>query len=181
VPFAGFLRGLRRRAHAKEPELSFPFRKASRVAIVGAHFRKHPSAREFTLDDMPWMQAWAPDGLVLPLDLALALADQKQRGLFELPSLNTAIVVLTSVVDSPLADHHRDLLWFAFHVPIFEQLLGSAGHVIAAECEVHDGLHFCENEPFGFEGELVMDACACGRETPRLRSRVPQRTHAATA
>jgi hypothetical protein len=181
VFFAEWFRGLRRRAHEKEPDLSFPIRKASRIAVLGAHFRKHPLAREFAPDEVPWLRGWQPDGLVLPVDLALALADQKQRGLFELPSLNTAIVVLTSVEDSPLADHHRDLLWYAFHVPIFEQLLGTAGRVIAAECEVHDGLHFCEDEPFGFEGEFVMDACACGRETPRLRSRVPRRTHAATA
>ena len=149
--------------------------------MVGVHFRKHAAAREFATHEVPWVRGWAPDGLVLPLDLALTLADQKQRGLFDLPSLSAAIVVLTSVEDSPLADHHRDLLWYAFHVPVFEQLIGDAGAVLAAECEVHDGLHLCADEFPQIDAEFVVDACACGRETPRLRSRVPRRAHAATA
>jgi hypothetical protein len=137
--------------------------------------------REFAAEDMPWMKAWQPDGLVLPLDLALTLADQKQRGLFDLPSLNKAIVVLTSTDDSPLADHHRDLLWYAFGVPVFEQVRAEDGRIVAAECEVHDGLHVCAVEPFAFDGELVVDACACGLESPRLRSRAPLARKAASA
>jgi hypothetical protein len=165
------LRGLRRRAHAKEPELYFPIRKAARVALLEANFRKTSQMRTFTLQDMPWLRVWQPDGLVLPLGLALTLADQKQRGLFDLPSLVTAIVVLTSPDETPLADHHRDLLWFAFRVPVFEHLRASDGRILAAECEVHDGLHLCPDESMAFDGELVMDPCACGLETPRLRNR----------
>jgi len=106
------------------------------------------------------------------------LADQKHRGLFDLPSLSKAMVVLTSIDDSPLADHHRDLLWHAFRVPIFEQLRALDGHVLAMECEVHDGLHVCSNEAWGIDGKLVVDPCACGLETPRLRSRGPLCSHA---
>ena len=149
--------------------------------MLEATFRKGPDIRAFALQDMPWLRAWQPEALVLPLDLALSLADQKQRGLFSLPSLNTAIIVLTSFDDSPLADHHRDLLWQAFGVPIFEQLLGSEGTVIARECEVHDGLHLQGEEPFYLSADVVTDPCACGLDTPRLRSRTPARAKAATA
>ena len=141
--------------------------------MLDASFRKGPDIRAFALDDMPWMRAWQPEALVLPLDLALSLADQKHRGLFALPSLNTAIIVLTSFDDSPLAEHHRDLLWAAFGVPIFEQLLGSEGTVIARECEVHDGLHLQSDEPFYLSADVVTDPCACGLDTPRLRNRTP--------
>ncbi len=141
--------------------------------MLEARFRKGADIRFFALDDIPWMCAWQPEALVLPLELALSLADQKQRGLFALPSLNTAIVVLTNFDDSPLASHHRDLLWQAFGVPVFEQLLGSDGTVIARECEVHDGLHLHVDEPFYLSAEIVTDPCACGLDTPRLRSRTP--------
>jgi hypothetical protein len=133
---------------------------------------------EGTVEDLPWLRVWAPEVLVLPLDLALSLADRKQRGLFDLPSLNTAIVVLTSIDDSPLADHHRDLLWRAFGLPVFEQLRASDGAVIASECEVHDGLHIIESRP-DLKGEVVTDHCACGAETPRLRSLSPVLTRSA--
>jgi hypothetical protein len=127
---------------------------------------------ESTVDDLPWLRVWAPEVLVVPLDLALSLADRKQRGLFDLPSLNTAIVVLTSIDDSLLADHHRDLLWRAFGLPVFEQLRASDGAVIASECEVHDGLHIIESRA-DLKGEIATDHCACGAETPRLRSLSP--------
>lgn len=134
----------------------------------------------FTSEEVSWMRAWAPEALVLPLDLALTLADQKRRGLFDLPSLDTAIVALTSVDDSPIADHHRDLLWQAFGVPLFEQLRGASGLVIAAECEVHDGLHVL-HEDIHVAGELITNQCPCGAETPRVRRRAPERVKVAAA
>jgi hypothetical protein len=149
--------------------------------LLEAGFRAGPNMCEATIEDLPWLRVWAPEVLVLPLDLALSLADRKQRGLFDLPSLKTAIVVLTSIRDSPLADHHRDLLWRAFGLPVFEQLRASDGAVIARECEVHDGLHFQPGEARGLTGEIVTDHCACGAETPRLRSLFPVLAKAAAA
>lgn len=114
------------------------------------------------------MRTWQPEVLVLPLSLALTLADQKQRQFFDLPSLVTAIVALTSVDDSPIADHHRDLLWRAFEVPLFEQLCNADGRAVAAECEVHDGLHVLDpNLPVA--GELIVEECPCGMATRRVR------------
>jgi hypothetical protein len=167
----------------KEAQLFwFPLPKPARVALLAAGLRSpSPDSREFALEDLPALHAWAPQVLVLPLGLALLLADQKQRGLFDLPTLDTAIVVLTSTDDSPLADHHRDLLWHAFGVPVFEQLRRADGVVIASECEAHDGLHLRNSEPFHMPGEIVADHCACGLETPRLRSGFPVRAKSAVA
>jgi len=155
----------------------FPLPVQARIALLEAGFRPGRNMSVCAVDDLP---RCAPEALVLPLGLALSLADRKQRGLFDLPSLNTAIVVLTSPEDSPLADRHRDLLWRAFGVPVFEQLRGSDGAVIATECEVHDGLHVIEALP-DLRGEIVTDHCACGAETPRLRRPPPVLAKAAPA
>ncbi len=130
--------------------------------------------------------------------LRLSLADLKLRGLFDLPSLSMALVVLTRLDDSPLASHHRDLLWEAFRVPVFEQVLGWDGTVIARECEAHDGLHVATSSAIphlhgdellvtqltvfddplvrvrtGLAAEIVTGQCECGSETPRLRDLKP--------
>ena len=170
-------RGLRPRVPANQQFCS-PLPAPARIALLEAGFQPGPNMCEGTVEGLASLRFWAPEVLVLPLDLALALADRKLRGLFDLPSLDTAIVVLTSVDDSLLADHHRDLLWQAFGLPVFEQLRASDGAVIASECEVHDGLHIIESRP-DLKGEVVTDHCACGAETPRLRSLSPVLTRSA--
>jgi hypothetical protein len=130
--------------------------------------------RAFKLDDIAGLRQYAPEALALPLSTALSFADWKLRGL-ELPSLKVALVVFSSITPEPgiLAPHHRDLLWKAFGLPVFEQLRGRDGRVIAWECEVHDGLHLdaaaVAGIATGFSVEVDPEACACGLETPRLR------------
>jgi hypothetical protein len=139
----------------------------------------------FTPIFRPAPYAAAPDLLVLPLNAALELT---------LGSAGTAsaVVVVTSVADAPLADHHRDLLWRSLGLPIFEQLTAWDGTVIARECEIHDGLHVAPEAiaevvggeliltqlktegavlraRTGFTAEITPELCECGRDTPRLR------------
>jgi hypothetical protein len=173
VTFSFLLRGLRPRVLVEHQQFRFPLPVAARIALLEANFRTEWNIQAFTIEDLPWLRAWAPKAVVLPLNLALSLADQKRRGLFDLPSLDTAIVVLTSIDDEPLAGHHRDLLWSAFGVPVFEQLRAPDGTVVARECEVHDGLHFEPDELPSLPGEVVTDMCACGSEKPRLRGAAP--------
>jgi hypothetical protein len=176
----------------------FPLAAPLRIALIETGFLIDRNMREFHSPDVRWLREYAPEVLVMPLDLSLSLADQKRRGLFDLPSLQTAIVVLTSLADSPMTDHHRELLWRAFGVPVFEQLRGYDGTVIAAECEVHDGLHINEAEAIlqlhlnellatqltaleepvvrartGLSAEIVTGHCECGAETPRLKNLTP--------
>jgi hypothetical protein len=139
--------------------------------------------REFEAGNVQELHRYAPDALVLPLSEALSLADQRMRGLLDLPSLRVALIVLSSL-EGPLASHHRDMLWKAFQLPVFEQLSGWDGSVIARECEVHDGLHFEQavmmpeidgkelivmGIPTGLSAEIVHGHCDCGAETPRVR------------
>jgi hypothetical protein len=149
----------------------FPLSGPVRVALLEEGFRADANVRTFSPYDMVRLRSYAPEALVAPLDLALSLADRKRRGILDLPSVRTAIVVLTSSEDSPLTDDHRDLLWRAWGVPVFEQLRGPDGTVIARECEVHDGLHIVGSN-VGHNAadlEIVSGVCECGAETPRLR------------
>jgi hypothetical protein len=160
------------------PRLLFPVSGPVRIALFEQGFCAERNIREFDPEDLVGLHSYAPEALVAPIEIALSLADQKSRGLIDLRSLNVAIVVLTSLDDSPLTDNRRDLLWRAFGVPMFEQLRGSDGVVIARECEVHDGLHLDPNNDGSvavpnLPGQIVSGRCECGLETPRLKSLAP--------
>ena len=159
------------RMRTQPQQFTFPLSGPVRVALLEEGFRTDANVRTCSPYDMVRLRSYAPEALVAPLDLALSLADRKRRGILDLPSVRTAIVVLTYAEDSPLADDYRDLLWRAWGVPIFEQLRRKDGTIIARECEVHDGLHIVGNT-LGYDSaelEIVSDVCECGAETPRLR------------
>ena len=157
-----------------------PLPGAARIAFRTHLFHLFPDAQESQ-----------PDLLVLPLNAALALTPGAA-------SPASALVVITSVADAPMADapmadHHRDHLWNVLGLPVFEQLTGWDGTVIARECEAHDGLHVAQGvaiaeihegeflltqlsgeepvvgAPTGLAAGLNTSLCACGRDTPRLQ------------
>lgn len=172
--------------HTGKETLRFPLPVPSRLAVIDADFHIAGNMRALESGDTAGLLGYAPEALALPLASALSLADRKLRGLLDLPGLRYAMVVFTSVSaddDEPIASHHRDLLWKAFGLPVFEQLRGWNGRVMARECEVHDGLHFDPNYamaeigggelflagiPTGIPARIVTEPCDCGMETPRL-------------
>lgn len=129
------------------------------------------------------LRADAPEAVVATLPRAIQLADVRLSDPSRVPALSFAIVVLTDISGPALKEHHRDLLWRAFHVPVFEHLRDWDGEVIARECEAHDGLHLVagsdvrleegglrvHNRRTNIEGSMVADPCECGAETIRLR------------
>lgn len=174
--------------------LRLPLRSAERIALFCGGFLEDQRARRFEPGDWGLLANYQPDALVLPLQLALEAADRSTRGLGSVPELTSALIVMTSLGDGPLQENHRDLLWRAFRVPVFEQLRGWDGAVIARECEVHDGLHIdtdavlphvedgeliitqftCLEPPIlrvrtGLSTDLTGEHCECGAETPRLK------------
>ena len=104
------------------------------------------------------------------------------RGL--VPSLTHALIVLARPGWRRLTETDRDFLWGAFHVPVFEQVIGHHGELLASECEAHDGLHV-ESPHLRLRGEAICGSpCPCGRTTPRIGaagSAVIQRSVAACA
>ncbi len=184
----------------------FPLAMPARVAMFEGGFLVDGAIRQFAAREAEQLHEYVPEALVLPLQVALMLADQKQRQMLDLPTLTAAVVILTSLDDTPLAENHRTLLWRAFGVPLFEQLQGWDGAVIARECEVHDGLHVDETavifesdgkeliatqltameDPIlrvrtGVSGTILNQHCECGAETPRLRNLVALHSKVRTA
>ncbi len=87
------------------------------------------------------------------------------------PTLTYALIVLGRPGMGRLTEEHRDRLWRAFRLPVFEQIIGKSGELLAAECEAHDGLHV-ESRRLPIENEYVdSSACPCGRKTPRIGCR----------
>lgn len=100
--------------------------------------------------------------------------------------LTHAVVVLARPGDPLTSAEERDLLWRAFGVPVFEQIIGADGRLLAAECEAHDGLHLLVAGR-SWEGyEVDTSPCGCGQTPPRLHFRAlvspaPRAAHAGAA
>jgi hypothetical protein len=124
------------------------------------------------------MRKFAPEAIAATLEQLNLLARAK------IPFLGHAVIVLRRECDAGLTEADRDRLWDAFRVPVFEQIIGEDGELLASECEAHDGLHV-ESPKLPRNPEDVDPApCACGRITPRLfpvRHAAPERSAAAHA
>jgi hypothetical protein len=84
------------------------------------------------------------------------------------PSLTHAVIVVARAGWDRLTEENRERLWRAFRVPVFEQVIGKSGELLAAECEAHDGLHV-ESTRLPIDHEYVdASPCPCGRKTPRI-------------
>lgn len=90
-------------------------------------------------------------------------------------SLSRAVIALGRPGDRLLTAAERDRLWRSFNVPVFEQIIGLRGQLLAAECEAHDGLHIQETraETHWSSGDaynVVQSTCSCGSNLPRVFS-----------
>jgi hypothetical protein len=167
-----------------------PLALPARTAMIDSGFTRNSSIRGFATGEIEALITFSPEVLIAPLALALTLASHPRR-----PTVANWMVVMTSLDGMQMEQRHRDFLWQAFGIPIFEQLRGWDGAVIARECEVHDGLHVDEqavivecledelvatsltaiDEPIirartGRTAQLLREHCECGAETPRLRN-----------
>jgi hypothetical protein len=88
----------------------------------------------------------------------------------QIASLTHAVIVLARPDDSLLTTDQRQQLWSAYRVPVFEQIIGEHGTLLAAECEAHDGLHIESPKLDLADLSVERGACGCGRTTPRIRS-----------
>jgi hypothetical protein len=86
----------------------------------------------------------------------------------KIESLTHAVIVLARPEDALLTLAQREQLWRAFRVPVFEQIIGEHGVLLAAECEAHAGLHI-ESPKLELAGLAIESGpCGCGRTTPRI-------------
>ncbi len=158
-----------------------------RMAQVSSPASLFEEARYFTSQDLPELQAYAPQILLGSSEVLLDLAALVEKGRLSLPELNRAVFVLTDCRDVPLRDETRITLWQAFGVPAYELLLGDGGVLLAAECEAYEGWHIENGVTFssvggqlwystrrgrsggtGLTGDVQEQPCPCGRAGKRI-------------
>lgn len=175
-------------------ELRYPLGKPPRTAILGQNIRGGLRVRQFQDYRSKALTAFAPAALAGPLDALRGLAQGIERREIVWKPLTHALLVHTDLLRGPLPATDRDFLWRVFQVPVFEQFHGSAGELLAWECEVHDGLHleyanvifeqdgggqllasFLANRrapvfrlETGLSAQIVEGRCPCGTSSPRL-------------
>ena len=146
----------------------YPVLPAPRTAVLQPWFRRGLLLRSPTrIFNRGWSreaEQFAPAAVAGTVEQLFALAP--------MPCLTHALVVLSRPAAPRLTDAERDQLWEKHRVPVFEQVIGNAGELLAAECEAHDGLHL-ESPAMPLAGEHVeISPCPCGRKSPRIA--VPQ-------
>ncbi|MDP8991196.1 MAG: hypothetical protein M3N41_14080, partial [Acidobacteriota bacterium] len=144
----------------------YPVHPAPRTAVLVPWF--HESAlvnrpvRTFAHGWSVDAAAFAPAAVAGTVEQLNALAREG------IPSLTHSIVILWQPEQQRMTDADRERLWWAFRVPLFEQVIGKSGKLLAAECEAHDGLHVA-SPALSLQGESVdQSPCPCGRVTPRI-------------
>ena len=162
----------------------YPLEPAPRTAVLSACFRQsrmrpnHP-VRVFPEGWSEEVSAFAPAAIAASREQLLGLAAIDRP-----PVFTHAVIALQAPGDPMLSSAERAQLWRAFRVPVFEQIIGPDGQLLAAECEAHDGLHI-ETPGLPWTGyRLELAPCGCGRKTPRLTPGEPaerERTAAAYA
>ena len=84
--------------------------------------------------------------------------------------LTHAVIVVARSPAQLLTSGERQQIWRAFRVPVFEQIIGANGLLLAAECEAHAGLHVESPKLNCGDHPMETAVCGCGRTTPRLKA-----------
>lgn len=187
---------------ASKPELKrlrSPVYPVPRTAVFLAGFDENAyeesaSVRVLRRDQLDHLGRFGPESIAAPSNMLLRLARRVERRDVFVPRLHHCLIAFSHFGDEPLDGAGRDFLWRVFRVPLFEQLLGTDGAVVAAECDAHEGLHLqsdqaiVEQEPSGeflltsltdlrfpairvatgWTGSIDRSLCGCGQPHPRL-------------
>lgn len=151
----------------------YPLGKPPRTAVLGPWFRATSSVRVFPTGWTDEAAAYAPQAVAATRQQLLELAPYA-------PHVTHAVIVIAKPGEPWLSPADRQLLWRAFQVPIFQQMISEVGELLAAECEAHDGLHLVTTELSGYA--LDSTPCPCGSAAPRVIPKKPsERARAAAA
>jgi hypothetical protein len=154
----------------------YPIAPAPRTAVLVSWFSKNRFAKDRfskgTFGSRPlrvFADGWCPEAAAFePAALAGTYAQLRALDRQSVPSLTHALIVLSRPGEDRLTEEDRDRLWRTFRVPVFEQVIGKSGELLAAECEAHDGLHV-DSPRLPIDHEYVdASPCPCGRKTPRI-------------
>ena len=149
----------------REP-FAYPVSPAPRTAVLVDWFRPALLASQ-SIHMFP--QGWdAESAQFEPAAIAATIEQLRTLCGVPIPSLTHAVIVLERPGAPRLTEADRTLFWHNFRVPLFEQIIGPSGLLLAAECQAHEGLHI---EAPGLQiAQDMIDTkpCPCGRETPRF-------------
>jgi phenylacetate-coenzyme A ligase PaaK-like adenylate-forming protein len=116
-----------------------------------------------------------PNILAGPVGVLRALAEGAEDRGAPVPRVSRAVIAFSLPLHGFLSEEARDLFWRVFQVPVFGQLLGFEGEMLAWECEAHEGLHIDDrnavfelDEHSGGDRELLLTSLVNLR-TPVLR------------
>lgn len=114
-------------------------------------------------------RGWGPDvAEFAPAAIAGTWEQWQELLRVPIPSLTHAVIVLWRPGQERLTEADRDRLWDVFRVPVFEQVIGKSGELLASECEAHDGLHL-KSSRLPTDNEYVdASPCPCGQKTSRI-------------
>lgn len=153
----------------------YPLRPCPKVAVLCASLRLSTPA--FRLDGpvLPDLEALKAATIAAP---ATVLASARFQGW----QPTHPVVAFTGVHHGFLYDFLRNRIWAEMGVPVFEHLLDTDGHVIARECDAHNGLHlvgdlrqsligrnlYLDGRNTGLTARVVTGLCGCGKTGSRL-------------
>jgi hypothetical protein len=157
----------------RKARLVYPVPPAPRTAVLSAAFGSRGTIRAF--DDPSGVPAFEPQAVAGTLARIESLAGLVQ--------LTHAVIVFRNELEPRLTEPERDRLWRAFHVPLFEQIIGPDGTLYAWECEAHAGLHIASARFDTARHTIDETPCACGLATARLifLNAAPVKTRSAAA
>ncbi len=145
------------------PAFTYPIQPPPRTAVLVSCFRSRGPIRVFSGGWSEEVRNFDPEALAAPFSQLEPLARNKAL------SLRHAVIVIKRRNDPWLTESVREWLWEAFRVPVFQQVIGDHGELLASECEAHQGLHLeCEPHGLALPSERLDSRCACGRKTPRV-------------
>lgn len=151
--------------------LETPLATSGRTAVLSSGIEESEMMRSFNHLQMDELEGFEPELLAGPIHRLQALAEATLQGRFKLESLRCAVVAFTGLKHGCMTTADRELLWRAFHVPVFEQFRGFSQELLAYECDAHEGLHIkTDNAIFeaSHDSELLLTCLAC-REYTLLR------------
>lgn len=145
---------------------NYPVAPAPRTAVLVPWFR--PALLPSQAVKL-FPRGWGEDAARFEPSAIAATAGQcrELRGFF-IPSLTHAVIVLERPGWPRVTESDRNAFWRCFRVPIFEQIIGPSGQLLAGECEAHDGLHIEGPGLHLTRDRIDSSPCPCGRTSARF-------------
>ncbi|MBX5495526.1 MAG: hypothetical protein IRZ15_09345 [Bryobacteraceae bacterium] len=184
-----------------KPRLRHPITPTPRTAILDPAYQGDRNCRYIPPDDSRMLMKFEPESIAGPAEALLHLARAVERGRAPHPGPRHSLIVFSDLQRGLLREAERELLWNVFEVPIFEQLRGFGGELLAEECDAHCGLHLVPGEALlefdnSRSGELLLttlvdlgrpsirvatgrmlvfteERCGCGSRAPRVTEVLP--------